>query len=65
MKIFPSSPGYVLALLAVVLGLAFVITGSAWGMMVVAIAEAALWASVQYVRQLRLKRDGRDHRHVV
>jgi hypothetical protein len=53
-------PGYVLALLALVLGLAFLITGSAEGALVVAFAEGALWASLQYFKD---RRAGRLKRH--
>ena len=49
-------PGYTLALMALTLGLAFLITGSVWGMFVVALLEAAFWASLQYFKDLRGKR---------
>jgi uncharacterized membrane protein len=48
-------PGYILALLALVLGLAFVITGSAEAAIAIAILEAALWASVQYFKDRRAR----------
>ena len=40
-------PGYTLALLALTLGLAFLVTGSAEGTLVVALLEGAFWASLQ------------------
>jgi uncharacterized membrane protein len=43
-------PGYVLALLALTLGLAFLITGSAEGALVVALLEGAFWACLQYFK---------------
>jgi uncharacterized membrane protein len=46
-------PGYILALLALLLGLAFMITGSAEGALVVAALEAALWTSLQYFKDRR------------
>jgi hypothetical protein len=46
-------PGYALALLAVTLGLAFLITGSAEGALVVALLEGAFWACLQYRRDRR------------
>ena len=48
-------PGYTLALLGLVLGLAFLITGSAEGALVVALLEAAFWATLQYFKDRRGK----------
>jgi uncharacterized membrane protein len=49
-------PGYVLALLVLILGLAFVITGSAEGALAIAVLEGALWASFQYLKDRRAGR---------
>jgi uncharacterized membrane protein len=49
-------PGYVLALLALTLGLAFLITGSAEGALAIALLEAVFWAALQYFK------DGRGER---
>ena len=46
-------PGYIMALFALVLGLTFVLTGSVWGMLVIAVLEGALWASLQYFKDRR------------
>jgi uncharacterized membrane protein len=54
-------PGYTLALLALILGLAFLITGSAEAAIVIAVLEAALWASLKYFKDHR--RAGRLKRH--
>jgi len=43
-------PGYTLGLLALALGLGFVITGTVWGMLVVAALEAAFSAGMQYFK---------------
>ena len=43
-------PGYTLALMALILGLAFLITGSAEGAFVVALLEGAFWACLQYFK---------------
>jgi uncharacterized membrane protein len=48
--------GYALALLALVLGLAYLITGSAEGAFVVAVLEAVFWASLQYFKDRRARR---------
>jgi hypothetical protein len=49
-------PGYVLALLVLVLGLALLITASAEGALAIAVLEAALWASFQYFKDRRTGR---------
>ena len=51
-------PGYALALLALTAGLAYALTQSLWGMIVIAMLEALFWAANQYVqdRRRRLKR---------
>ena len=49
-------PGYTLALLALILALGFLITGSAWGMLVVAALEGAFWAPLQYLKDRHGKR---------
>jgi uncharacterized membrane protein len=46
-------PGYVLALLALSLGLAFLITGSAEGALAIALLEGAFWAALQYFKGRR------------
>jgi uncharacterized membrane protein len=48
--------GYTLALLAVVLGFAFVVTGSAEGAAIVAILEGVFWAALQYFKHRRDRR---------
>ena len=50
-------PGYAVALLALSLGLAFLITGSAEGTFVVALLEGTFWAFLQY------RKDRRGERH--
>jgi hypothetical protein len=49
-------PGTVVALLAVTLGLAFLITGSVEGALVVALLEGAFWASLQCRKDRRGER---------
>ncbi|HXJ00791.1 MAG TPA: hypothetical protein VNH44_06180 [Micropepsaceae bacterium] len=49
-------PGYVLALLALALGVAFLITGSAEGVMIVAALEGAFWALLQIFKDRHEKR---------
>jgi hypothetical protein len=43
-------PGYTLALLTLILGLGFLITGSAEGGFVVAVLEGAFWTSLQFFK---------------
>ena len=49
-------PGYGLALLALTLGLAFLITGSAVGALVIALLEGLFWAGLQYLKDRRAVR---------
>jgi len=44
------------ALLALALGLGFVVTGSAEGMLAVAVLEAMFWAGTQYFKDRRGRR---------
>ena len=50
-------PGYALALLALSLGIAYALTQSLWGMVIIGMLEAVFWAASQYVhdRRWRLK----------
>jgi uncharacterized membrane protein len=46
-------PGYIMALFVLILGLAFLLTGSVRGMLLIAVLEGALWASLQYFKDRR------------
>ena len=46
-------PGYGVAALAVILAIAFLVTGSAEGALVVALLEGVFWACLQYFKDRR------------
>ena len=46
-------PGYALALLVLSACIAYAVTRSLWGIVIIAMLEAAFWAATQYVRDFR------------
>jgi len=50
-------PGYALALLVLSAGIAYAVTQSLWGIFLIAMLEAAFWATTQFAqgRRWRLK----------
>jgi len=50
-------PGYAMALLVLSVGIAYALTQSLWGILIIAMLEAAFWATTQFAqgRRWRLK----------